>query len=70
VEYAGQLLETIGLEPQRLQMINISSAMAGEFTDRASQVTQTIRELGPNPLRNGNVKPGAAGEQEIDSKEE
>jgi coenzyme F420-reducing hydrogenase delta subunit len=45
------LLEGIGLEPQRLQMINISSAMAGEFSSTTSEFTETIREMGANPLR-------------------
>jgi hypothetical protein len=56
VEYARQLLEGIGLEPQRLQMINISSAMAGEFTFSAAEITAAIQQLGPNPLRSNGTK--------------
>jgi hypothetical protein len=44
-------LEEIGLEGQRLQMINISAAMAGEFAFSAAEITAEIREIGPNPLR-------------------
>jgi F420-non-reducing hydrogenase iron-sulfur subunit len=51
VEFARQLLEEIGLESQRLQMINISAAMAGEFTFAAAEITAEIQRLGPNPLR-------------------
>jgi hypothetical protein len=51
VEYTRQLLESIGLEGQRLQMINVSAAMAGEFTFAAAEITAEIRRLGPNPLR-------------------
>jgi coenzyme F420-reducing hydrogenase delta subunit len=51
------LLEGIGLEPQRLQMINISSAMAGEFTNAAAEITDMIKQLGPNVLREGKRKP-------------
>jgi F420-non-reducing hydrogenase iron-sulfur subunit len=51
VEYARQLLEEIGLDPQRLQMINLSAAMAGEFTFSAAEINATIERLGPSPLR-------------------
>jgi hypothetical protein len=61
VEYTRELLEGIGLEPQRLQMINISSAMAGEFTFSAAEITAAIQQLGPNPLRSN----GAESEAEM-----
>jgi hypothetical protein len=32
-------------------MINISSAMAGEFTFSAAEITAAIQQLGPNPIR-------------------
>jgi F420-non-reducing hydrogenase iron-sulfur subunit len=51
VEFARKLLEEIGLEGQRLQMINISSAMAGQFAFAAAEITAEIDRLGPNPLR-------------------
>ena len=31
-------------------MINVSSAIAGEFTSSAAQITEVIKQLGPNPL--------------------
>lgn len=51
MEFTRDLLEQIGLEGQRLQMINVSSAMAGEFSFAAAEITAGIRRLGPNPLR-------------------
>jgi coenzyme F420-reducing hydrogenase delta subunit len=51
VEYAKELLEMIGLEGQRLQMFNLSAAMAGQFVTSASEMTSLISELGPNPLK-------------------
>jgi len=51
VEEAHKLLEQIGLEGQRLQMINISSAMAGQFAFAAAELTAEIERLGPSPLR-------------------
>jgi coenzyme F420-reducing hydrogenase delta subunit len=53
VEHVRQILEQIGLEGQRLQMINLSAAMAGEFTFAAAEITSEIKALGPNPLRSG-----------------
>lgn len=51
VEYTRQLLTSIGLEGQRLQMINLSSAMGGQFAFAAAEITAEIQRLGPNPLR-------------------
>jgi len=51
VEYARKLLEEIGLEGRRVQMINISSAMGGQFAWSAAELTEEIRQMGSNPLR-------------------
>ena len=45
-----KLLEQVGLEPQRIQMINLSSAMGGQFAFAAAELTAEIKRLGPNPL--------------------
>jgi len=52
VERLQDLLGQIGLEPERVQMVNVSSAMASQFAAAATQMSQTITALGPNPLRN------------------
>ncbi len=57
VEHTRHLLESIGLEGQRLQMINVSAAMAGEFTFAAAEITAEIGRLGPNPLRANGSNP-------------
>jgi coenzyme F420-reducing hydrogenase delta subunit len=44
------LLEQIGLESRRVQMINLSSAMGGQFAFSAAELTAEIKQLGPNPL--------------------
>jgi len=33
-------------------MYNMSAAMAGEFVAKAKEMTEIIKALGPNPLRN------------------
>ena len=47
-----KLLDGIGLEGRRIQMINVSSAMGGQFAWSAAEMTEEIKRLGPNPLRN------------------
>jgi hypothetical protein len=37
-------------------MINVSSAMGGQFAWSAAEFTEEIRQLGPNPLRNANAQ--------------
>jgi F420-non-reducing hydrogenase iron-sulfur subunit len=45
-------LEQIGLQGRRVQMINLSSAMGGQFAFSIAELTAEIKQLGPNPLRN------------------
>ena len=33
-------------------MVNLSSAMGAQFAQVATEMTERIRKLGPNPLRN------------------
>lgn len=51
VEHIKQLMLQIGLEPERIEMFNLSSAMARQFADAATSMTQQVIDLGPNPLR-------------------
>jgi coenzyme F420-reducing hydrogenase delta subunit len=44
-------LEEIGLEGRRIQMVNVSSAMGGQFAWSAAELTEEIRRLGANPLK-------------------
>ena len=40
-------LEEIGIEGSRVQMFNLSSAMAPEFARIAREMTDTVKSLGP-----------------------
>jgi coenzyme F420-reducing hydrogenase delta subunit len=51
VERIAHLLNEIGLEPERVHMYNMSSAMAGQFVEAAREMTTKVEALGPNPLR-------------------
>lgn len=51
VAYARHLLDKIGIGGQRLDMINLSSAMGSRFAEAATEITERVRSLGPSPLR-------------------
>jgi len=51
VERIKDLLSQIGLEPGRVRMFNLSSAMAGQFAETATEMTAQVKKLGPSPLR-------------------
>ncbi len=51
VDYVKDLLRQIGLEPERVRMFNMSSAMGYRFAEATQEMTQQISSLGPSPLR-------------------
>ena len=57
VDAVKTILASIGMEPDRLEMYNLSSAMGPRFTEIANEMTEKIRALGPSPLK-GKIKSG------------
>lgn len=51
VEYAKKILEEIGVGRERLEMFNLSSAEAVKFVQIACEMTEKIKNLGPNPVK-------------------
>ena len=51
VSYVKGLLGQIGLGGERLEMVFLSSAEGKRWAEIATEMTDRIRELGPNPLR-------------------
>lgn len=51
VRYTKTLLDQIGLDGERLKMVNLSSAEAQRFAALAVEITECIRRMGPSPLR-------------------
>jgi coenzyme F420-reducing hydrogenase delta subunit len=45
------LLEEIGLEADRVRMYNLSSGEGPTFAAYAREMTENIKALGPNPLK-------------------
>jgi F420-non-reducing hydrogenase iron-sulfur subunit len=44
-------LAEMGMDEDRVRMFNLSSAMGPRFAEIATEMTETIRQLGPSPLR-------------------
>ena len=51
VDYVKSLLPEMGLEPERVEMYNMSSAMGPRFAEVATEFTERIKALGPSPAR-------------------
>jgi coenzyme F420-reducing hydrogenase delta subunit len=47
VEYVKKLLAEVGIEPERIEMFNLSSAMGGRFAEIVEEMTETVTKLGP-----------------------
>ena len=51
VAYVKRYLEEIGIESERLEMVNMSAGMGHRFAQVATDITEKIRNLGPSPIR-------------------
>jgi len=51
VERAKQFLEEVGLEPERLDMFNLSSAEGSRFAEIVTEMTERVLRLGSSPLK-------------------
>jgi F420-non-reducing hydrogenase iron-sulfur subunit len=73
VSYVKRLLDEIGLGGERLEMYFLSSAEGARFAEIATEMTERIRALGPNPLGNGSSRKVFGGqatlEEEITAEE-
>jgi len=51
VTHVQKILEDLGWEKERLAMINMSAGMGERFAQTAIEFTQTIKQLGPSPIK-------------------
>jgi coenzyme F420-reducing hydrogenase delta subunit len=51
VEHVRQMMAEIGLEAERVRMYNLSSGEGPTFAAYAKEMTENIKALGPNPLK-------------------
>ena len=47
VAYVKRLLAEVGIDPERVAMYNLSSAMGGRFAEIVEEMTAKIKDLGP-----------------------
>jgi coenzyme F420-reducing hydrogenase delta subunit len=60
VNHVKDLLAEVGIEPERVEMYNMSSAMGAKFAEVATEFTGRIKALGPNPVKREGVDAHAA----------
>ncbi len=51
VNYAKTLLQEVGIEPERLEMYNLSAAQGQRFAAIANEMAEKISALGPSPIK-------------------
>ena len=52
VQYVSSLLEEVGIEGDRVRMYNLTSGEGPTFAAYAKEMTEHIKALGPNPIKN------------------
>lgn len=50
VRYVKKVLEELGMEPERVEMFNLSSGEGPRFTQIAREMVERIKGLGPSPV--------------------
>jgi hypothetical protein len=51
VEEAQRILDSIKIGGERVQMFNLSSSEAPQFVKVITELTEKIKEMGPNPMK-------------------
>ena len=51
VSYLKKLLDEIGIDGERVEMVFMSAGMGERFAQTAVDMTEKIRKLGPNPAK-------------------
>jgi F420-non-reducing hydrogenase iron-sulfur subunit len=51
VEKVKKILSELGLEPERVEMFNLSAAQGPRFAEIAREMTERIKNLGPSPVK-------------------
>ena len=50
-DHIREMLDQIGVGANRLKMVNLSAAMAPTFVQSVQEIVETVRSMGPNPLK-------------------
>ena len=52
VQQTQKILESVGLEPERVEIHYVSGGMGATFAECVREMTDRLEELGPNPIKN------------------
>lgn len=50
VHYVKKVLEELGIEPERVELFNLSSGQGPKFAEIAKEMHEKIKALGPSPV--------------------
>ena len=50
VQYVKNVLKEIGMEPERVEMFNLSAGEGPRFAEIAREMVERIKKLGPSPV--------------------
>lgn len=50
VQYVKKVLKEIGMEPERVEMFNLSAGQGPRFAEIAREMVERIKSLGPSPV--------------------
>jgi len=56
VAHVRRLLDEIGIGGERVTMLKMSAGMGDRFARTATEFTDTIRQLGPNPIKTARLR--------------
>ncbi len=48
-------MKIVGLSPERIQMFHCSAAEGQKFQEEATRISEIIKKLGSNPLKDSNT---------------
>jgi F420-non-reducing hydrogenase iron-sulfur subunit len=65
VTYVQQILDQIGLDAERVAMYNLSAGMGVRFAEIAREITEKVKELGPNPIRSAREASGESTKEAV-----
>jgi coenzyme F420-reducing hydrogenase delta subunit len=49
--YVKKTLEELGIEPERVEMFNLSSGQGSRFAEIVREMVERVNTLGPSPIR-------------------
>jgi coenzyme F420-reducing hydrogenase delta subunit len=65
VTYVQQILDQIGFGAERVAMYNLSAGMGVRFAEIAREITEKVKELGPNPIRSAREASGESTKEAV-----